>query len=149
MDTHALGDTLGDNGNGLNLGELHELHGGAVDTSRGGKVHNSVDLRVLVGSFADLLVDREEGLAGAPVHLADELATESVDNAGNGRALALADEVKVEHTLHSTGLQTVDEASGLVAEESMLREGAEGSTRGSETLDVIVGGQAALCPIDV
>jgi hypothetical protein len=39
-------------------------------------------------------------------HLADELATEGVDDTGYGGGLALADEVEIEHTLHSSRLQT-------------------------------------------
>lgn len=42
----------------------------------------------------------------ANAHLADELTTEGVDDAGHGGRLALADEVEVEHALHGTGLQS-------------------------------------------
>ena len=52
------------------------------------------------------LVDGQEGLAGAPVHLAHELATKGVDDTGDGGRLALADKVKVEHALDSSRLQT-------------------------------------------
>ena len=38
------------------------------------------------------------------VHLADELTTESVDDTSHGRSRTLADEVKVEHALDSSGL---------------------------------------------
>jgi len=54
------------------------------------------------------------------VHLADELTTECVDDTGDGRSLSLADKVKVEHTLDSARLQTVDETSGLWVEEEVL-----------------------------
>ena len=40
------------------------------------------------------------------VHFADELASESVDNARYGWGLAFADEVEIEHPLHSTRLQS-------------------------------------------
>jgi hypothetical protein len=79
-------------------------------------------------------------------HLADELTTESVDDAGDGRSLALADEVKIEHALHGSRLEAtvpvvsvsfanfvqllywrvdswsylLDEASCLAVEESVL-----------------------------
>jgi Fic family protein len=36
--TYSPGDTLSNDGNGLDLRVVHELQGGAVDTSRGGKV---------------------------------------------------------------------------------------------------------------
>lgn len=38
------------------------------------------------------------------IHLTNELAAKSVDNASYGGGGALADEVKVKHSLHSTGL---------------------------------------------
>lgn len=99
---------------------------------------------MLGNGLVDLLVDGQQSLAGAPVHLADELTTEGVDDTGDRGSLALADEVKVKHSLDGTGLETVDEASSLVGEESVLWKGAEGSARGSETLDVVVGRQLAL-----
>lgn len=57
------------------------------------------------------------------VHLAHELATECVDDTSNGRSLALADEVEVEHTLHSLGLKTtvLVLARALVASDSLHR----------------------------
>lgn len=140
----ALGDTLGNDGNGLDLGVLHELHGGAVDTARRGKVDNDIYVGVLSHSLADLLVDGQESLRGAPVHLADELATEGVDDSGNGGGLALADEVKVKHTLDGAGLETVDEASCLVVEESVLGERAQRAAGSAEALDVVVGRQVAV-----
>jgi hypothetical protein len=39
-------------------------------------------------------------------HFANELATECVDDAGHRGRGTLADEVKVEHALHGTGLQS-------------------------------------------
>lgn len=39
-------------------------------------------------------------------HLADELTAECVDDASDGRCLALANEVEVEHALDGFGLQT-------------------------------------------
>lgn len=65
--THSLGDTLCDDGNALDLGVLHQLHGGAVDGSRRGEVDDGVDIRVLGHGLANVLVDGQEGLAGAPV----------------------------------------------------------------------------------
>lgn len=65
--THPLGDTLSNNGNGLDLGELHELHGGLVDGSGRGKVDDGVDVSVLAHGLLCGLVDREKSLAGAPV----------------------------------------------------------------------------------
>lgn len=50
-------DALRDDGNGLDLGILHELHGGSVDTSGGGEVDDGVDLGVLGYGLVDGLVD--------------------------------------------------------------------------------------------
>lgn len=62
-----LRDTLGDDGNGLDLRELHELHGGLVDGTGRGEVDDGVDVGVLGHGVGSGLVDREEGLGGAPV----------------------------------------------------------------------------------
>lgn len=65
--THPLRHTLCDNGNGLDLGVLHELHGRRVDGPRRGKVDDRVDVRVLGDGLFRRLVDGEQSLAGAPV----------------------------------------------------------------------------------
>jgi len=94
---------------------------------------------VLADSLLGALVNREKSLAGAPVHLADELATEGVDDTGDRGNLSLADEVKVKHALDSLGLQTVDETSRLGVEQSVRRSRAQCSAGGSEAGDVVVG----------
>lgn len=71
-------------------------------------------------------------------HLADELAAKGVDDAGNGGGGALADEVKVQHALDGTRLQTVDEASCLVVEEVAEVAGAQRARGSSEAGDVVV-----------
>lgn len=54
-------------------------------------------------------------LQGWSLHLADELAAEGVDDTGDGRLLALADEVKVKHALDGLGLHSaVAIVSGVV-----------------------------------
>lgn len=137
--THSLGDTLSDDGNSLDLRVFHELHGALEDGTRRGKVDNSVNLTVLGDSLVGALVDREKSLAGAPVHLADELTTESVDDTGDRGNLSLADEVKVEHALDGLGLQTVDETSRLGVEELVGGGRAQCSAGGREASDVVVG----------
>jgi hypothetical protein len=137
--THSLWNTLSNDGNGLDLWVVHELHGGAVNTTGRSKVDDGVDIGVLLHGLANILVDWEEGLAGTPVHLADELTTEGVDDTGDGWGGTLADEVKVEHALHGAGLETVDKTSGLVVEESVLSSWAQRSAWGSKTTDVVVG----------
>ena len=126
-----LGDTLSDDSNRLDLGELHELHGGLVNGTGRSEVDDGVDIGVLGHGVGSGLVDREEGLGGAPVpgqlsigcrvdglcefclHLADELTTESVDDTGDGRLLALADEVEVKHALDGLGLHSATRLLGL------------------------------------
>lgn len=90
----------------------------------------------------DRLVDGEQGLAGTPVHLADELAAEGVDDTGNRGLLALANVVKVKHALDSLGLHAVDEASRLVVEEGVLGRRAQRPTRGLEATNVVIGRQS-------
>ena len=107
-----------------------------------------------------VLVDGEKGLAGTPVHLANELATEGVDDTGDGGSGALADEVKVEHALHGSGLHAtiagqffcsislarfrasradlLYEASCLVVEESVVC-GRENTAGRGEAGNVVVG----------
>lgn len=79
----TLGHALSNDRNGLDLGVLHQLHGGAVDTAGRGKVDHDVDIGVLAHGLINLLVDGQQSLAGAPVHLGDELTAEGVDNASN------------------------------------------------------------------
>lgn len=71
-------------------------------------------------------------------HLAHELTAKCVDDTSNGRGLALADVVEVEHTLHSLGLQPVDEASRLVVEKKMLARWTQWPRGSTESLDVLV-----------
>lgn len=85
------------------------------------------------------------------------MTAKGVDDAGNGGGAALANEVKVEHTLHSAGLHSAGnlesigilegadrqnslyKASCLVVEQSVLLEGAQKAGRRVEAGDVIVG----------
>jgi hypothetical protein len=122
---YPLRDTFCDDGNGLDLGVFHQFHGGAVDRSRRGKVDDRVHVGMLRHGLAHILVYREKSLARTPVpglqryqhgsqclsgakhsHLADELTAEGVDDTGDGRGGALADEVEVEHALHGSRLHT-------------------------------------------
>lgn len=64
---YALGDTLSNNGNALDLGEFHQLHGGLVDGTRRGKVDDCVNVAVLANGLFDGLVHRQQRLAGSPV----------------------------------------------------------------------------------
>jgi hypothetical protein len=45
-------------------------------------------------------------MKGIFIHLANELATKSVDDTSNRRCATLANEVEVEHALHGSGLHT-------------------------------------------
>lgn len=98
------------------------------------------------------------------IHLADELAAESVDNASNRRGAALADEVKVEHALHSSWLHSavvsshqyflshqrsptyhylLDETSCLVVEKSVF-EGSQGTAWSRKATNIVVGREVAI-----
>lgn len=143
-ETYSLWNTLSNDCNGLDLGVLHELHGRAVDASGRSKIDDDVNVGVLGHGLVRLLVDGQQGLAGAPVHLANKLTAKSIDNTSNRRGLALADEVKVQHALDGTGLETIDKASGLVVEESVLRKRAQRSAGSSETLNMVIGREQAL-----
>ena len=90
-----------------------------------------------------ILVDWQQRLAGSPVHLADELSTEGVDNACNGGSLAFADEVEVEHALDGPRLETVNKASCLVVEESVLSTRAQRPAGSCKAADVVVGREAS------
>jgi hypothetical protein len=63
----SLGDTLSDDGDRLDLRELHELHCGLENGTGRSEVDDSVDVGVLCHGVGSGLVDREEGLSGAPV----------------------------------------------------------------------------------
>lgn len=96
---------------------------------------------MLGNGLGNLLVDGEESLASSPVHLADELATEGVDDARYGRSGALADEVKVKHALDGAGLEAVHEASRLVVEKSVRGKRAQRPAGGREATNVVVSRQ--------
>jgi len=136
---YSLWDTLSNDCNGPDLGIFHELHSGLVNTPGRGKVHDGINIRVLGHRLVYALVNGEESLAGSPVHLADELSTEGIDDARHGWCGALADKVEIQHALDGSWLQTVHEASCLVVEESMLSTRAQRPARGSKATDVIVG----------
>jgi hypothetical protein len=64
------------------------------------------------------------GWKGWSLHLADELTAECVNNTGDGRLLALADEVEVKHALDGLGLHSaVAIVSGILAVVCLLRRG--------------------------
>lgn len=123
--------------------ELHQFHGGGVDRSGRGKVHNGINIGVLGYGLADVLVHWQQRLAGTPVHLAHELTAESVDDTSDRGRCALADEVEVKHTLNSSGLQAVDEASCLVVKKGVFGARRERAARSCESLDLVVGRKAS------
>ena len=67
LTTHSLRDTFGNDGNGFDLRELHELQSRAVDGSRGCEVDDSVDVGVFGDCLVHRLVDGQKSFAGAPV----------------------------------------------------------------------------------
>ena len=67
MWTYSLGDTLSNDGNALDLGVFHQLHGGLVYGTRRSEVDDSVDIGVLSNGLVYCLVDGQQRLAGSPV----------------------------------------------------------------------------------
>jgi hypothetical protein len=104
---------------------------------------------VLCHCLVYVLVNRKQSLAGAPVHLADELTAKCVDDASNRGSFAFADKVEVEHALNSSWLETVNKASCLVVEESMFSTRAQRTAGSCKTADVVVGRKTCSwsCPI--
>lgn len=109
----ALRDTLSDESNGLDLLVLQALQSTRVNGSRAGEVDDDVDVRVLRDGLLQAGVDGEESLLGTPVEFLDVVATEGVDHSSDGGGLTTAGVVEVQHTLDSTGLETVDEGAGV------------------------------------
>jgi hypothetical protein len=87
------------------------------------------------------------------------LATKSVYNASEGRGLAFADEVEIEHALNSSWLHAaahfvrngivlasgsvLDEASCLLMEQSVRGRRTQRATRRSKASDIVVGRESS------
>jgi hypothetical protein len=67
LKSYPFRHAFGDDGNALDLGVLHQLHGGAVDGAGRGEVDDGVDLGVLLHGLLDRLVNRKESLRRSPV----------------------------------------------------------------------------------
>lgn len=76
---------------------------------------------MLLDGLLDGGVNGEEGLLGTPVELLDVVTAEGVDHGSDGGSLSTTGEVKVEHTLDSSGLKTENERSGGLVERSVSR----------------------------
>ncbi len=138
----ALRDTLSNQSERLDLGELEALKRARVHTTRAGEVDDNINIGVLGDSLLEGRVDREEGLLGSPVELLDVVSTEGVDHRGDGGGLATAGVVEVEHSLDGTGLETVHEGAGGSIERPVCR--ARGSRALGVEVDKDVGGLGAL-----
>ncbi len=136
---YSLWDTLSNDRNGSDLWVLHQFHGRLVDGSRRSEVDNGIYIDMLGHCLLNRLVDWEESFGSSPVHLGHELTTEGVDDTSNGWGGTLADEVEIQHSLDSSWLETIDETSGLVVEESSLRVWTQRSAWSRKTTDVVIG----------
>jgi hypothetical protein len=96
----------------LDLRELQALQRAGVDATRAGKVDDNIDIRVLRHSLLQAGVNGEKSLFRSPVELLDVVATEGVNHGGNGGGLTAAGVVKVQHSLDSTRLETINERTG-------------------------------------
>ncbi len=139
------GDTLSDDGNGLDLGVVHRAPWWSWYTLREeAKLTTTSTSGCLAMALETSLVDGQQGLAAVPQYiLLTNWPPKGVDDAGHGGGFSLADEVKIEHALDSSGLETVDEASGLLVEESVSRERAQRPAGSCEAADVVVGRREA------
>lgn len=92
-----------------------------------------------------ILVNWQQSLAGSPVHLADELTAECVNDTCNGGGFSLADEIEVEHALYGSWLETINKTSRLVVEECVFGAWAQRSAGCCKTADVVVGRKTSGC----
>lgn len=67
MCAYSLWYTLGDDGDGADLLKVHQLHCGAVDGTRRGKVDYDIDVGVLLHGLLDALVYWKKGFRCSPV----------------------------------------------------------------------------------
>ena len=105
----TLGNTFSNESKSFDLREFQALKSARVYTTRAGKVHNDINVRVLVNSLLEAGVDREESFLGSPVELLDVMTTERIDHGSDGRGFTTAGVVEVKHSLDSTGLETIHE----------------------------------------
>ena len=135
---YSLRNTLCNDCNGLDLWIVHQFHGRCVDGSGRRKVDHSIDISMLLHGLSDILVNREKGFTGSPVHLAHELTSECVDDTCHGWGFTLADKVEIEHALDGSWLKTVDKASCFVVEKRMFGTRAQWSAWSCETTNVVI-----------
>ena len=64
-------------------------------------------------------VDWKEGLFGTPVELLNVMTAKGIDHSSYGGSRATTRVIEVEHSLNSTGLQTIDERAGVSIEWSV------------------------------
>lgn len=119
-----LRNTLSNDTDGLDLREREDLEGRSVDGSRRSEVDNDVNVRVLLDSLTDGSVDGKESFLGTPVEFLNVVTTEGVNHSSDRRNLPTTREIKVEHTLNGTGLETKDERPGVLVERSEPRSRA-------------------------
>lgn len=142
-----LRNTLGNDTDGLDLREREDLEGRSVDGSGRCEVDNDVNVRVLLDGLTDGSVDGKESFLGTPVELLNVVATEGVDHSGDGRNLSTTREVKVEHALDGTGLETEDERPSVIVERSEPRSSARDGLS-VEPDDLVVGLLPAAVSLD-
>jgi len=71
------------------------------------------------------------------------LTTKRIDDTSYRGRCPLADEVKIQHPLASSWLQSIDEGSGLWMEESVLRWWRPRPRWSSETTNIVISGGAS------
>ncbi|KAG5456814.1 MAG: hypothetical protein BJ554DRAFT_3336, partial [Olpidium bornovanus] len=117
-----LGDSLGNDGDGPDLVAVSQhLHRRFVDGPARGEVDDAVDLRELGKSIVDGGEHREKRLLGAPVELLDVGTSKRINHGGDRGRFALANKVKIQHSLHRPRLHPVDERTGVLGERGVPR----------------------------
>lgn len=118
---HVLGNALGDDGNGADLGVLQRLERRVVSRTQRSKVNHDVGRRVLAHGVGHALVHGDEDLAVAPVELLLVIPGERIYHGNHRRLFAPAYKVKVEHRLDGARLQAPHDSLRVRCEERSRR----------------------------
>lgn len=116
-----LGDSLSDERDRLDRGELEALERTGVDGPRRRKVDDDISVGALLDRVRHRSVNGEERLLGTPVELLNVVSSERVDHRSDRGRLASARKVEVEHALDRARLKTVDEGPRRSVERTVPR----------------------------
>ena len=130
---HVLRNALCDDGDGADLFVVHGFERALVSGAQRGEVDEYVGRAVLLHGVVHALVDGDEDLLVAPVEFLLVVARERVDHCHDGRLLAAAHEIEIQHGLHGSRLHAPDYRLGRRREQwlavSLVDTGAVFSVR--------------------